>query len=264
MTSLQNQVAIVTGGARGLGAAIAKVLSARGAAVLICDVLKAEGEATAAELKAAGGDATFVSLDVTDPADWQKVALAATAWRGKVTTLINNAGIVNRSGITGTTAERWNRILAVNLTGPFLGMQAISPLIRDAGGGAIVNISSVAAFVGHNDPGYSSTKAGLLGLTHTAAAEYVDWKIRVNAVCPGIMVSDLNAGGAHLEPWRLATPLGRYGKLEETAKVVAFLASDDASFVTGEEIAVDGGFKSGGAARRISLESGIDLTAGPA
>lgn len=263
MASLQNQVAIVTGGARGLGAAISKVLSARGASVLICDVLKAEGEATAEQLRADGGDATFIPLDVTDPADWGKVAVAAAAWRGKVTILINNAGVVNRSGITGTAPDRWNRILTVNLTGPFLGMKAIAPLIRDAGGGAIISISSVAAFVGHNDPGYSATKAGLLGLTHTAAAEYVDWNIRVNAVCPGIMVSDLNAGGAHLEPWRRATPLGRYGKLEEAAKVVAFLASDDASFITGEEIAVDGGFKSGGAARRISLESGIDLTANP-
>lgn len=263
MGKLQHKVALITGGARGLGEAITKVLSSEGAAVVLCDVLEAEGEETAARLRKEGRDALFLRLDVTDPEDWQRVARKAADWRGKLTTLVNNAGIVNRSGITGTSPERWQRILAVNLTGPFLGMRSVAPVMRDSGGGAIVNIASVAAFVGHNDPGYSATKAGLLGLTHTAAAEYIDWKIRVNAICPGIMVTDLNAGGAHLEPWRRATPMGRYGKLEEAGKLVAFLVSDDASFITGEEIAVDGGFKSGGAARRISLESGIDLTAGP-
>ena len=141
-------------------------------------------------------------------------------------------------------------------------MKAVCPAIRDAGGGAVVNMASVAAHTGHNDPAYSASKEGVVGITRTAAAEYVDWNIRVNAICPGIVVTPLNAGGAHLEPWRRATPLGRFGTLEEIANLVLFLASDEAGYITGEDIAIDGGFLAAGAARHISIESGIDLTAG--
>lgn len=262
MERMKGKVAIISGGARGMGAADVRRLCAEGASVAIADVLDADGEALASELTAQGHEASYFHLDVTDEAAWRALAEAVLSRYGRITTLVNNAGIVNRTGITGTPLENWQRVIGVNLTGVFLGMKTVCPAIRDAGGGAVVNMASVAAHVGHNDPAYSASKAGVLGLTRTAAAEYVDWNIRVNAICPGIIVTGLNAGGSHLEPWRRATPLGRFGTMEEVASLVLFLASDEAAYVTGEDIAMDGGFLAAGSARRISLEAGIDLTAG--
>ena len=262
MSGQGQRVAIVTGGARSIGETYVRTLAADGYAVVVADVLEAEGRALAGELSDGGALVRYARLDVTDERAWRDVVSEAVAWQGRVTALVNNAGIVNRTGITGTSLEAWQRLIAVNLTGTFLGMKTVCPAIRDAGGGAVVNVASVAAWVGHNDPGYAASKAGVLGLTRTAAAEYVDWRIRVNAICPGIVVTNLNAGGSHLEPWRRATPLGRFGESREIAGLVRFLLSDDASFITGEDIAVDGGFLAAGAARRISLESGINLTAG--
>lgn len=261
MSRLAGKVAIVTGGARGVGAADVERLCAEGAAVAIADVLDAEGEALAAKLTEAGHAARFVHHDVTDESSWRTLVAEVEAWQGPVTTLVNNAGVVNRTGITGTSLAAWNRVVAINLTGAFLGLKHVCPSIRDAGGGAVVSMASVAAHVGHNDPAYAATKAGILGLTRTAAAEYIDWNIRVNAICPAVIVTDLNRGGAHLEPWRRATPQGRFGEADEAAALIAFLVSDEARFITGEDIAIDGGFLAAGAARRISIESGIDLTA---
>ncbi|WEK48825.1 MAG: SDR family oxidoreductase [Candidatus Kaistia colombiensis] len=258
---LNGKVVVISGGARGVGAADAERLVADGAAVAIADVLDADGEALAERLRGDGHQARFWHHDVTSEASWQTLVDAVRDWQGGIHGLVNNAGIVNRSGITGTSLEAWNRIIGVNLTGVFLGMKTVAPAMRDAGGGAIVNMASVAAWVGHNDPGYTATKAGVLGLTRTGAAEYVDWNIRVNAICPGIVVTALNEGGAHLEPWRRATPLGRFGKTAEVATLISFLLSDDSAYITGEDIAIDGGFLAAGSARRISLEAGIDLTA---
>lgn len=262
MKRMEGKVVVVSGGARGVGAADVRRLSAEGAAVAIADVLDEEGAALARELSAEGRDVSYFHLDVAREADWVSLVGAVLARHGRITTLVNNAGIVNRTGITGTSLENWQRVIGVNLTGVFLGMKTVCPAIRDAGGGAVVNMASVAAHVGHNDPAYSASKAGVLGLTRTAAAEYVDWNIRVNAICPGIVVTGLNAGGSHLEPWRRATPLGRFGTMEEVASLVLFLVSDEAGYITGEDIAMDGGFLAAGSARRISLEAGIDLTAG--
>ena len=261
MKKLSGKAFIITGGARGVGAADAERLVADGAAVAIADMLDSEGEALVARLRDEGHQARFWHHDVTSEDSWESLVANVKAWHGGIHGLVNNAGIVNRTGITGTSLEAWNRVLAVNLTGVFLGMKTVAPAMRDAGGGAIVNVASVAAWVGHNDPSYTATKSGVLGLTRTAAAEYVDWNIRVNAICPGIVVTALNEGGAHLEPWRRATPLGRFGKTAEVAALVSFLLSDDAAYITGEDIAIDGGFLAAGAARRISLEAGIDLTA---
>lgn len=262
MKRMQDKVVIISGGSRGVGAAEVRRLSDEGAAVAIADILDSEGEVLARELRETGRDVRYFHLDVTHEDDWKRVVADVLQWKGRITTLVNNAGIVNRTGITGTSTENWQRVIGVNLTGVFLGMKTVCPAIRDAGGGAVVNMASVAAHVGHNDPAYSASKAGVLGLTRTAAAEYVEWKIRVNAICPGIIVTGLNAGGSHLEPWRSATPVGRFGTMEEAANLVLFLVSDEATYITGEDIAMDGGFLAAGSARRISLEAGIDLTAG--
>lgn len=261
MNRLSGKTAIVSGGARGVGAADVERLCKEGATVAIADVLEAEGAELAAKLSAEGHSAKFIKHDVTSVDSWTSLVSDVLEWSGSITTLVNNAGVVNRTGITGTPLDNWNRVLGINLTGVFLGMKHVCPAIRDAGGGAVVNMSSVAAHVGHNDPAYAATKAGVLGLTRTAAAEYIDWNIRVNAICPAVIVTDLNRGGSHLEPWRRATPQGRFGEAHEAAALIAFLVSDDARFITGEDIAIDGGFLAAGSARRISLESGIDLTA---
>ncbi len=255
MKRLEGKVALVTGASGGLGEAVARRFASEGAAVLIADLLTEKGERIAQEIVDDGGEARFHYLDVTSEDGWREAVATAVAWKGRLTTLVNNAGILNRTQIDGTSLASWNSVLAVNLTGPFLGIRAAAPAMRDAGGGAIVNVASIAAFIGYDDPAYSASKSGLCGLTRTAAMEYIDWGIRANAVSPGIMTTPFNAGGAHLEPWRRATPLGRYGKVEETANAILFLASDDASFITGEEIVVDGGFKAGGAARRVFIET---------
>ncbi|MCO5066685.1 MAG: SDR family oxidoreductase [Rhizobiaceae bacterium] len=263
MLTMAGKVAMVTGAARGIGAAQASLIARQGGAVVLCDVLEREGNDVADRIRQDGGEAIFCRLDVSDEAQWASVLAQTIAWKGKVTTLVNNAAVLNRTGVTGTRRADWDRVISINLTGPFLGMQAVAPAIRDAGGGAVVNVSSICAHVGHNDAAYTSSKAGMLGLTRTAAVEYVDWNIRVNAVCPGIIVTEANAGAPHLQPWLRATPLRRYGTTQEVANLVLFLVSDEAGFITGEDILVDGGFKSGGAARRISLEMGLDLTAPP-
>lgn len=260
MKRMKDKVVVITGGARGLGAADARRLAAEGAAVAIADVLDAEGEALAEALRQDGCELRYFHHDVGSEASWEALVGGVLAWQGRITTLVNNAGVVNRTGITGTSLAAWDRAVRVNLTGVFLGMKHVCPAIRDAGGGAVLNKASVAAHVGHNDPAYTATKAGVLGLTRTAAAEYVDWRIRVNAICPGVVVTGLNQGGNHLEPWRRATPLGRFGEQEEVANLVLFLCSDEASYITGEDIAIDGGFLAAGSARRISLEAGINLT----
>jgi 3alpha(or 20beta)-hydroxysteroid dehydrogenase len=246
VTRLAEKVAIITGGSRGQGAEEARLFTAEGAAVAICDVLETEGEALAAELSSQGHAARFYKLDVADPADWDSVAQEVIAWQGKVSCLVNNAGIINRTSVLATSTSDWRRVLDVNLSGAFYGVRSIAPLMMKSGGGSIINVASVAARTGHMDVAYASTKAGLLGLTRSAAAELARHSIRVNAICPGIVVTGLNAGGAHLDAWRSLTPVGRYGTVSEIANLVLFLASDESNFITGEDIAIDGGLLAGG------------------
>lgn len=257
MKELEGRVAIVTGGARGQGAAEARRLGIEGTAVLVCDVLAPEGEAFVAELAAQGIEARFRTLDVTNPADWSQTIDAARAWKGRLDILINNAGIINRSTVSATEPDAWERVLKVNLTGAFLGIRAAVPLMEETGGGSIVNISSNSAFSGHYDPAYTASKWGLRGLTRSAAMEYAARGIRVNAVCPGLVVTALNAASPHLQPMIGMTPMGRSGTPEEIAELVLFLASDRSAFITGEDFVIDGGFTAGAGYRRVAVETGI-------
>ncbi|SHF76710.1 NAD(P)-dependent dehydrogenase, short-chain alcohol dehydrogenase family [Kaistia soli DSM 19436] len=254
---LTGRLAIVTGGSRGQGEAEARLLARAGAAVLIADVLEAEGRALAKTLTAEGRDARFATLDVAQPESWAALMAEAAGWKGRLDVLVNNAGIINRSSVSDTTLDGWNRLLGINLTGTFLGIQAAAPLMRATGGGSIVNIASNSAFSGHYDPAYTASKWGVRGLTRTAAMEYVTWGIRVNSVCPGLIVTGLNANASHLAPMIGLTPMGRSGTPDEVAQLVLFLASDASSFITGEDFTIDGGFTAGAAYRRVAVESGL-------
>lgn len=257
MSKLEGKVAIVTGGARGQGEAEARLLALSGAAVVIADVLEAEGVALAKALTDDGLAAKFVLLDVTSEESWAQTLELARSWKGRLDILVNNAGIINRTTVETTKLDAWERVLKVNLTGAFLGIQAVSALMAESGGGAIVNISSNSAFSGHYDPAYTASKWGLRGLTRSAAMELVSKGIRVNAICPGLVVTGLNANSPHLKPMIDITPMRRSGKPEEIAELVLFLVSDKSSFITGEDFVIDGGFTAGAAYRHVASETGI-------
>lgn len=257
MTNLADRVAIVTGAGRGQGEAEARLLAEAGAAVLICDVLDREGEDLAGALVSEGREARFLALDVASKEGWARAIDHVATWKRRLDILVNNAGVINRKSINDTPLDAWERLMAINLTGPFLGIQAAAPLMRQSGGGSIVNISSNSAFSGHYDPAYTASKWGLRGLTRTAAMEYVSWGIRVNSVCPGLIVTGLNAEAPHLKPMIDLTPMKRSGTVEEVARLVLFLASEASSFITGEDFVIDGGFTAGAAYRRVAAESGL-------
>ncbi|WP_313291489.1 SDR family NAD(P)-dependent oxidoreductase [Rhizobium rhizoryzae] len=254
---LAGKLAIVTGGARGQGEAEARLFASHGAAVIIADVLTAEGEALEKTLTEEGHQARFMAHDVTSPESWAKVVNLAREWQGRLDILVNNAGIINRSTVASTELEAWERLLKVNLTGAFLGIRAVTDLMAENGGGSIVNISSNSAFSGHYDPAYTASKWGLRGLTRSAAMELAGKAIRVNAVCPGLVVTGLNASSPHLKPMIEMTPMKRSGAPEEIAELVLFLASSRSAFVTGEDFVIDGGFTAGAAYRRVAVETGI-------
>ncbi len=247
MGRLAGKVAIVTGSARGMGAVEARLFAREGAAVVVCDVLDERGRKTAADICAGGAAAIYLHLDVTSQPDWQALAEQAKAWRGRIDILVNNAGINIRGGIDRLVLDDWHKVLAVNLTGPLLGMKTIAPVMRETGGGSIVNIASNAALLPAASAAYTSGKWGLRGLGKVAAAEFAPWQVRVNTVCPGVVPTELNEGQPYLKTVVGKTPLGRIGAAEDVANAVLFLASDESNFITGADLPVDGGFIVGAA-----------------
>lgn len=244
MGRLDGKVALITGAAAGQGAAEAALFSAEGAAVCIADINDADGQALARKISGGGGRAIYVHLDVSNPDDWRAAADVVKASFGGLHVLINNAGTISRQGIKTITLEAWHRVMDVNVTGPLLGMQICAPLIRDSGGGSIVNVSSTAGMTAHYDAAYGASKWALRGLSKSAAMEFVEWGIRVNSMHPGQIADTTFSRGARPGHWGanwLVTPMGRHGTAEECARVALFLASADSSFITGEEILVDGG-----------------------
>jgi NAD(P)-dependent dehydrogenase (short-subunit alcohol dehydrogenase family) len=235
------KVALVTGGARGQGAAEARRLAAEGATVIACDVH---------ESAQVDDGVVYQRLDVTSSADWTAVVDRIRAEFGGLHVLVNNAGIGMQETMQTVTPEIWSAVMAVNLDGALFGMQACAPLIRDSGGGSIVNTASAAAFYGFALPAYNASKWALRGLTKTAALEYVTWNIRVNAVHPGLVLSPMAEGSEMTEKIRLATPMRRGATLDEIAGMVAFLASDEALFV------IDGGLLAAGAMGEVSYDFG--------
>lgn len=239
MGRLDGKVAIVTGGARGQGEAEARLFVAEGARVLIGDVLDAEGEEVAAAL---GDAAAYVHLDVTDDAQWDAAVSRAGELFGPVTVLVNNAGVLMFQAIHTTDPADFDRVVRVNLHGTFLGIRAVVPSMAGAGGGSIVNISSTAGLQGLPYVGaYVASKWAVRGLTKTAAIDLGHKGIRVNSVHPGGIDTPMLAGTDSEAPFYKRLPVARMGRAEEVARAVLFLASDEASYTTGAELAVDGG-----------------------
>ncbi|OBI45985.1 3-alpha-hydroxysteroid dehydrogenase [Mycobacterium kyorinense] len=240
MGRVDGKVALISGGARGMGAAHARALVAEGARVVAGDILDDEGAALAQELGAA---ARFVHLDVTQPDQWKAAVEAATAEFGALNVLVNNAGIVNGNTLQNFPLADWQKIIDINLTGTFLGMQAaVEPMIA-AGGGSIINISSVEGLRGSPGLyGYVASKFGVRGLAKAAALELAPHNIRVNSIHPGMIRTPMTAG---IPEDFLQIPLGRAAEPGEVSACVVYLASDESSYSTGAEFPIDGGLTVG-------------------
>ena len=242
---LEGKVALITGGASGMGASEAEIFAREGARVVVADVLEAEGRKVADGL---GKSGLFVRLDVTSEAGWQEAVAAARATFGKLDILVNNAGISGTFDPDTLSTSAWDRLMDVNAKGVFLGMKHVIPLMEGAGGGAIVNISSVSGFVGQAGihMAYNASKGAVRLMTKSAAVQYARSGIRVNSVHPGVLPA-MRSSKATADPTFRAkmlsgVPMRREGRVEEVAYAVLFLASDEASYITGTELVVDGGW----------------------
>jgi NAD(P)-dependent dehydrogenase (short-subunit alcohol dehydrogenase family) len=247
MGRLDGKVVLISGGARGQGAVEAKMMASEGASVVFGDILDEEGKKVEAEIAELGLNATYVHLDVTQEADWKSAVDTAVDRYGKLDILVNNAGILIRKSIEETTEEDWDRIMAINAKGVFLGTKQAIPAMRQAGGGSIVNISSTAGLVGSLDgsPSYTATKGAVRLFTKATAIQYAKENIRCNSVHPGPidteMIKDTLTDPERRERRMQRLPLKRIGTSEDIAYGVIYLASDEASFVTGSELVIDGG-----------------------
>jgi meso-butanediol dehydrogenase / (S,S)-butanediol dehydrogenase / diacetyl reductase len=240
----EGKVAVITGGASGIGAAAARLFHGEGASVMIADLNAADGEALAGVL--GEGRARFQATDVSDYAQVQRLIDAAVAAFGRLDILFNNAGIGNFSAIPDLSVEEWRRVVAVNLDGVFFGCKAAIPVMRAQGGGAIVNTASISGLLGDfGFSAYNAAKAGVINFTRTAAIDHAREGIRVNAVCPGPVdtpiIASIDAVQGLRQLWSDRVPMGRFATAEEVAQAVAFLASNAAAFVTGVALPVDGG-----------------------
>ena len=244
---LEGKVAIVTGAASGMGAATARRFGREGAKVVVADMLENEGRAVAQEIVRANGAAEFMRLDVADEANWNAVVDATIAKYGKLDVLVNNAGISGSAVEDTLDTMMWDRLMEVNGRGVFLGVKFAVPAMKAAGGGSIVNISSISGVVGQNriHIGYNASKGAVRTLTKAAAVQFGRDKIRVNSIHPGLMPA-MRTSGATADPafrteMLRAVPLGRSGEVDDVANAILFLASDESSYITGSEIYVDGG-----------------------
>lgn len=248
MGKLDGKVALISGGARGQGAEEAKTFALEGAQVVFGDLLDEAGAQVEADICAAGGEAVYVHLDVTSDADWQRAVQEAVSRFGKLDILVNNAGIIiPRVPIEACTGDEWDRVMAVNAKGVFLGTKYAIPAMRRAGGGSIINISSIAG-IGqslHQEPAYAASKGAVRIFTKVTASQHAKDRIRCNSVHPGPIDTDM-LRDAMPDPQVLdqrlgRVPLGRMGAVAEIVAGVLFLASDDSSYMTGAELVIDGG-----------------------
>jgi NAD(P)-dependent dehydrogenase (short-subunit alcohol dehydrogenase family) len=245
---LENKVAIITGAASGMGAATAARFGREGAKVIIADMLEQEGRAVADSIREAGGTAVFLALDVTDEIGWKAVVEETVRAFGKLDILVNNAGISGSATNDLLDSGLWERVMAVNSTGVFLGTAAAVRQMQQNGGGSIVNLSSISGIVGQSmvHMSYNAAKGAVRVMTKSTAVQFGKDKIRCNSVHPGLM-PPMRTSGATADPavrakMLRAVPLGRTGEVDEVANAILFLASDEASYITGAELYVDGGY----------------------
>jgi NAD(P)-dependent dehydrogenase (short-subunit alcohol dehydrogenase family) len=246
---MKGKVALISGAASGMGAATARLFGREGAkAVVVADLLDKEGEAVAAEIRKAGGTASYIHLDVTDEAEWKAAVDKTVADHGSLDVLVNNAGISGSAEQDLYDTAAWNRLMGINATGVFLGMKYGVAAMRKAGRGSIINLSSISGIVGQGyiHVGYNASKGAVRLITKAAAAQHGKEGIRVNSVHPGLM-PPMRTSGRTADPERRAktlkgVPLGRAGEVDEVAYAILFLASDESSYVTGAELVVDGGW----------------------
>jgi len=263
MSRLDGKVALISGAARGIGGETARLMALAGAKVVVADMLDDRARQTVAAINEAGGQAEFVHLDVTKEADWLAAIAVATQKFGKLDILVNNAGVFIGKGIEEISLDEWDRLVAVNMTGVFLGTRLAAPALREAAkasehGSAIVNLASIAGIVGSQlDPLYSMTKGGVTLFTKSAALEFArkGYRIRVNSIHPGVIQTDMgeqtfvsrarragtNDTAAIRQVVTDSVPWGRMGVPTDIAKGIVFLASDDAGYMTGSGLVVDGG-----------------------
>ena len=245
---LAGKVALVSGAASGMGQSEATIFAREGAKVIVADILEAEGKQVAEKIVSGGGQARFVKLDVTNEAEWDATVKAAVSAFGKLDVLVNNAGISGTYDADMLSSAAWDTVMGVNAKGVFLGMKYAIPLMKKAGGGAIVNISSISGFVGQDGVhmAYNASKGAVRIMTKTAAVQFAGDRIRVNSVHPGFMPPMRTSKTSADPTWRAkmlgAVPMKREGRVEEVAHAVLFLASDEASYITGTELVVDGGY----------------------
>ena len=242
---LKDKVAIITGSAHGMGEAEARLFAQEGARVMVADVMEHEAERVATDIRSAGGDAAVAKIDVTSEPEWIALIAKTLASYGRIDVLVNNAGISGSSVGDPDGLEGWQRIIAVNQTSVFLGTKLAAEQMAKSGGGSIVNISSIMGFVGGSSghPAYCASKGAVRIYTKAAAVRYGPLGVRVNSVHPGYMPPMLNATNAGERADKIAmTPLRRLGEPIEVAYGVLFLASDEASFITGTELIIDGGY----------------------
>lgn len=244
---LEGKVALITGAAHGMGAEEARLFAREGAKVVIADVREDDAKKVEAEISEAGGDSLVVILDVTQEDQWEQTVTKIVAQFGRLDILVNNAGISGSGEKDPTSTDSWDRLMDVNAKGVFLGMKHAIPEMEKAGGGSIVNISSISGFVGQDTihPGYNASKGAVRLVTKAAAVQHAKQGIRVNSVHPGMlspMLTSFQRGDPNREAMNAAVPMGREGEAIEVAYAVLFLASDEASYITGTELIADGGF----------------------
>jgi NAD(P)-dependent dehydrogenase (short-subunit alcohol dehydrogenase family) len=248
---LAGKVVLISGAARGQGAAEARLCAAQGASVVLGDVLDEQGEQVAREIRDAGGVARYLHLDISREADWERAVTLAVDEHGALHGLVNNAAILRTETLVETTPEIWAEVIAVNQTGPYLGMRSAVPALRRAGGGSIVNVSSVMAWLGSAGGvtfAYGATKGAVTAMTKAAAMELAPLGIRVNSLHPGAIDTPMAAAGSAADErvddaaMVAMSPLGRVGQSDEVAWAAVFLLSEEASFVTGSAMVVDGGY----------------------
>ena len=240
---LKDRVVVVTGGGSGIGAATAERLAGEGAVVAVTDVNRAGAEATAGRIDGAGGRALVYEHNVASRASWDELTQALIAEAGGIDGLVNNAGITRDRSLLRMSDEEWDAVLDVHLRGNWLGCQHVVPAMKERGGGSIVNISSESRHGAFGQANYAAAKAGIVGLTRTVALEHARHGVRCNAVAPGAVNTPMvqAVDEAIRDTWIGAIPLGRFAEPAEIAAVIAFLLSDDASYVSGQTLAVDGG-----------------------